>query len=93
MDVYACGVALFAMLMGFCPFENSHLRDPAFSFVRAKGLASLLESWGRKPPVDGGLDMLSGMLSIDPIRRLTTQQVLDSPWFDAVREADVPRHR
>ena len=82
-DVWSLGVCLFALLAGFFPYEEaSAARDWRFnkaSKAQLKGLSNTRTIFGfysRPCPFSDELvELLDGMLRIDPSRRLTLRKV------------------
>lgn len=88
-DVWSLGVCLFALLAGFFPYEEaSAARDWRFnkaSKAQLKGLSNTRTIFGfysRPCPFSAELvELLDGLLRIDPSRRLTLRKVAASPWL------------
>uniref|UniRef100_A0A7S1EPG8 non-specific serine/threonine protein kinase n=1 Tax=Timspurckia oligopyrenoides TaxID=708627 RepID=A0A7S1EPG8_9RHOD len=74
VDVWSCGVILFALLCGTLPFDDENI---PYLFKKIKGgiytLPSYLSSSSR--------DLISKLLVVDPMRRLTMDQIRSHPWF------------
>ncbi|KAG2438109.1 hypothetical protein HXX76_005718 [Chlamydomonas incerta] len=93
-DVWACGVMLFAMLLGRFPFDHENHPDPNSSDaqvevwkeqVRASG-----EDWQKMPRVapyvrllsDSCRDLLGKMLQFEEADRINVSGILQHPWFN-----------
>mmetsp|Transcript_16657 Transcript_16657/g.23123 ORF Transcript_16657/g.23123 Transcript_16657/m.23123 type:complete len:513 (+) Transcript_16657:130-1668(+) len=73
VDTWALGVILYAMVTGFLPWEGSSLLDQVKNIVTGKyakpqGVSDEFE------------DLLERMLSVDPKKRATLQEVAMHPW-------------
>lgn len=79
MDVFSMGVLLFIMLVGRKPFnleDSEKLRYAKMSLSDAPGLRD--PRWLDLSP--DAKHLLMGMLTYDPVRRLTAEQVLAHEW-------------
>mmetsp|Transcript_20661 Transcript_20661/g.47263 ORF Transcript_20661/g.47263 Transcript_20661/m.47263 type:complete len:298 (+) Transcript_20661:1-894(+) len=70
-DVFSLGVMIFEVLAGYEPFCPKH------TFFEPVEIDD--ECWeGVTPPA---LELVTEMLRVDPAKRWTAKQALDSPWF------------
>lgn len=79
MDVFSMGVLLFIMLVGRKPFnleDSEKLRYAKMNLSDAPGLRD--PRWLDLSP--DAKHLLMGMLTYDPVRRLTAEQVLAHEW-------------
>lgn len=79
VDIWSCGVILFALLNGFLPFE-----DPNTSKLYKKILAadySISDHVSREAG-----DLLARILTTDPDKRITIKQIRRHPWFNLVED-------
>ncbi|GAO46816.1 hypothetical protein G7K_1034-t1 [Saitoella complicata NRRL Y-17804] len=76
VDVWSCGVVLFVLLLGTCPWDEPAPFNPEFSHYARGGL---YEPWD-KLDLDA-LGLVRGMLMVDPERRMTIDDVERHPWF------------
>ena len=75
VDMWSLGILLYAMICGHFPFRGS--TEPELYRKISKGLFAF------PTHVSGlGKNLISGLLAIDPRRRLTAEQALDDPFFD-----------
>lgn len=76
VDVWSCGVILYALLCGTLPFDDENIPN---LFKKIKGgiytLPSHLSALAR--------DLIPRMLVVDPIKRMTIPQIRQHPWFTA----------
>lgn len=87
IDLWACGVILFIMLVGLPPWNMACDEDPRYRMVRKGELERMLLSWNRSvSPL--AADLLQKMLREDPRQRLSLCEVLDHPWVQ-INEGDV----
>jgi len=77
-DVWSAGVILYILLSGTPPFWGK-TKSRIFEAVKAASLKFPLEPWDRIS--ESAKDLIRGMLSTDPSRRLTAQQVLGKFCF------------
>jgi len=84
MDIFGMGVLLFIMLVGRKPFniaESENLKYGKMSLAEAPGLKD--PRWLDLSP--DAKDLLMGMLSFNPKRRFTAEQVLAHEWISRRR--------
>ena len=81
VDIWSCGVILFAMICGFLPFE-----DPNTSQLYKK----ILNAEYKIPNFvsKDGHDILKGILETDSDKRLTIEQIRNHPWFKQNEEVN-----
>lgn len=79
IDVWACGVILFTMLVGLPPFEWATRDDPRYRMITRGDLMKMLDHWERQISNEAG-DLLQSMLREDPRERLSLMEVRDHPW-------------
>ena len=97
-DVWSRGVCLFAMLSGFFPLDEASPNDWRFGELmeqQAKGRSTTksVYAWYREScahlsvPV---VQLLDGMLAIDPRQRMTMRDVLSHLWLREEIEVAMP---
>ena len=81
IDVWACGVILFIMLVGLPPFEWANRDDPRFRMITKGGLVLMLNQWNRPVSFEAG-NLLQRMPKKDPKERLSLVEIMDHPWVN-----------
>lgn len=81
VDVWSCGVILYALLCGTLPFDDENIPN---LFKKIKGGIYTLPS--HLSP--GARDLIPRMLIVDPIKRITIPEIRLHPWF----QAHLPRY-
>jgi len=73
-DMWSLGVILFAMAAGFVPFEANNLPNLFWKIRRALFKCPSFLSNELK-------DMIAGMLTVEPDKRMTVSEVKCHPWY------------
>lgn len=74
VDVWSCGVILYALLCGSLPFDDENIPN---LFKKIKGGMYTLPS--HLSP--GARDLIPRMLLVDPLKRITIPEIRQHPWF------------
>uniref|UniRef100_A0A2P2NZA2 Protein kinase domain-containing protein n=1 Tax=Rhizophora mucronata TaxID=61149 RepID=A0A2P2NZA2_RHIMU len=77
-DIWSAGVILYILLSGMPPFSG-RTKSRIFDAVRAADLRFPSDPWDQISAA--AKDLISGMLCVDPSKRLNAAQVLDHPWM------------
>ena len=75
VDLWSCGVILFALLAGYLPFE-----DPNTSNLYKKILSADFEMPNFLS--NEAQDLITRILTTDPDKRITISQIKLHPWFN-----------
>ncbi|KAG2426687.1 hypothetical protein HXX76_012997 [Chlamydomonas incerta] len=75
VDVWSCGVILYALLCGSLPFDDENIPN---LFKKIKGGIYNLPS--HLSP--GARDLIPRMLLVDPLKRITIPEIRQHPWFN-----------
>mmetsp|Transcript_12956 Transcript_12956/g.18571 ORF Transcript_12956/g.18571 Transcript_12956/m.18571 type:complete len:406 (+) Transcript_12956:98-1315(+) len=80
IDLWAAGVILFIMLLGYPPWEKAEDADERFRYMSRGYMTQLLTQWnsGLSSEV---MDLLQKMLYKNPRQRLSLRQISTHPWF------------
>ncbi|POM74012.1 Serine/threonine protein kinase [Phytophthora palmivora] len=77
-DVWSLGIVVFILLTGSPLVSLASTSVRSFCVLKKAGVKRVLESWGIASSLPkSALDLLSGMLGIDPTKRLTITQVCE----------------
>lgn len=99
IDVWSCGIILYVMLCGRLPFEDDDVNilfariTREFTIDKSDSCLypwSLLEGSYHEPPYlsQEAKVLLAGMLAVDPLKRITVPEILQSNFY----KADLPRY-
>jgi len=81
MDAFACGVSMWILQTKVPPWKAAFLGDATFKYVFVNGLQRLYQEW-RLPALPApGMELLSGLLCVNPAQRCSVQQALESAWL------------
>jgi len=79
-DIWSCGVVLFALSCGYLPFEDENTSELYGKILSANYEAPDFISEELK-------DLIARMLTVDPRRRYTVEQVRAHAWYRQIPEA------
>eukprot|EP00440_Ansanella_granifera_P057908 gb/GFBE01062775.1/.p1 GENE.gb/GFBE01062775.1/~~gb/GFBE01062775.1/.p1 ORF type:complete len:471 (+),score=87.40 gb/GFBE01062775.1/:1-1413(+) len=94
-DIFSCGVCLFCLSYVNPPWESARLSDEFFGFIYHRGdtgIQDLLVHWEKPLLQDQAMDLLLRMLRVDPARRPSAAECLESSWMAPLARNQVPTH-
>ncbi|KAJ4834488.1 SNF1- protein kinase catalytic subunit alpha kin10, partial [Turnera subulata] len=74
VDIWSCGVILYALLCGTLPFDDENIPNLLRKIQGGKYSLKRITSPGAR-------DLISRMLVVDPLKRLTIPEICQHPWF------------
>lgn len=74
VDVWSCGVIVYALLCGTLPFDDESI---PFLFRKIKGGIYILPAYLS----ENARDLISKMLVVEPLKRITMAEIRQHPWF------------
>ncbi|GLE01456.1 hypothetical protein PINS_up010286 [Pythium insidiosum] len=79
-DMWSLGIMLFIMLTGSPLVPLASRSDKAFLALESFGVVKILEVWGVASSLSAPiLDLLEGLLQINPAKRLSIRDVVEHP--------------
>lgn len=74
VDIWSCGVILYALLVGSLPFDDEHV--PTLFRKIKSGVFHIPSSVSK-----GAADLIRHMLQVDPLKRWNTIKIIAHEWF------------
>jgi serine/threonine protein kinase len=81
VDMWAIGCVLYTMVVGFPPFYSNTQDTNDITEKVMKGEYQFLKPWFDEVS-DGCKNLISNLLTVDPIKRYSIDQLLLDPWFN-----------
>lgn len=82
VDVWSCGVILYALVCGYVPFEDENT-PRLFEKIKTGDYETLPDHVS-----ESCQDLLSRILEVDPKKRMTIEEIRHHPWFDQHMDPD-----
>lgn len=84
--MYAAGVILFQLAVGFAPFTEANMKDQFFKLLQQKRSVYWDAYAQGRPEMDeifncGFKDLIYSMLSFHRSKRLTIKEIMEHPWM------------
>ena len=79
VDIWSCGVILYALLCGNLPFDDENIAN---LFKKIKGGVYTMPGYLS----EGCRDLIPRMLVVDPLQRITVNQLRRHAWFQVSSE-------
>eukprot|EP00325_Prymnesiales_sp_UTEX-LB-985_P029444 CAMPEP_0174716862 /NCGR_PEP_ID=MMETSP1094-20130205/24990_1 /TAXON_ID=156173 /ORGANISM="Chrysochromulina brevifilum, Strain UTEX LB 985" /LENGTH=393 /DNA_ID=CAMNT_0015916711 /DNA_START=51 /DNA_END=1232 /DNA_ORIENTATION=+ len=97
VDLWSCGICAFAMLAGFFPLDEATISDWRYERVRQADAArasvthTVFGFYDRACDLsEEAVDIIDGLLALDPSRRLSAKQALGSEWL-SIKGGEIKR--
>ena len=85
-DIWSCGIILYVLLCGYPPF-NGATEEKIVERIKKGKFGFPAEEWDHISP--NAKDIIKSMLTLDPKKRPTADQILQEPWFDELQQSTV----
>ncbi|KAF9111991.1 hypothetical protein BGX27_004140 [Mortierella sp. AM989] len=79
VDMWALGVITYFLLCGYTPFDRQNSMDEMQAILHAEYQFAPIEYW--QGVSETAQSFITGLLTVDPSRRMTAAQALKHPWL------------
>lgn len=94
VDMWALGCVLYTMVVGFPPFYSNTQDSNDITEKVMKGEYQFLKPWFDEVS-DGCKNLISNLLTVDPSKRYSIEELLSDPWmnigYESEKEVDLTR--
>jgi serine/threonine protein kinase len=80
IDVWSCGMMMFMLLTSSPAYDQPRMSDEGFRCIASGNLSAMIQAWGFNIS-PGAINLLNGMLCVDPEYRMTLDEIINHPWF------------
>ena len=83
VDIWSCGVILFAMLCGYLPFEDPNTANLYRKIIQGEySVPKFVTPLARVTHnIINTQDLIRCLLNTDPVRRFLIEEILEHPWM------------
>lgn len=80
-DIFSLGVLLFVVTIGEFPFESTTYSDEKYKFIIKGRYNKFWEFFNNIEISDEFKDLINSLISLNPAKRLSTDEILKHPWI------------
>ena len=80
-DIFSLGVLLFVITIGEFPFESATYSDDKYKFIIKGRFSKFWENFNNIDISDEFKDLINRLISLNPSKRLTTDEIIKHPWI------------
>jgi calcium-dependent protein kinase len=85
-DIWSCGVILYVLLCGYPPFNGSN-EEKIIEKIKTGKFGFPADEWDHISP--NAKEIVKSMLTLDPKKRPSADQILQEPWFDELQQSTI----
>lgn len=87
VDVWSTGIILYILLCGFPPFDQEAHTSVLFDRIKNGKYSFPDPYWS--PISNEAKNLVKGMMTVDPAKRLTTKQCISHPWLAMFKQGSI----